>query len=541
MKKKKINLDISKINSKAEINKFDFGWYDLNTIKLFREDLLKNIIPIIKINKLNKKINPSLILSVNIFSKWFFAGMFELFASLQTKKFLKSKFNEIQTPKKFVFLKKILNDDLPSTLFQNLRNQELDQNKLLRFLKNSIRTIQLNSIKDFIKFKRKEDVVLYTKFLKKNIRGNGKLNVLRDLKYFFNYKKNHHFGFFHDEKNEYSNEDLRQFFLIKKLVISSFVKFNIKLTKNNIIYIDNFIHHCFLFLRYNWINRNIPKVLHIGTGGSLPWGKLLCALVILNGGKVINYEHGRGTILHFFVQKFFTDLNFSSKFITINKRHMIINRKRYNNLKSKYQLHNFNVNISCPQRKISNPFDIKKKKFEHIKTDKIKALYVGSPFFGYSASFRPFLPDIHYLKFQSQIFNLLERKKIDFFLKSHPGGKSYLPVDITKIHQFNNLNDKYENNVDKIDFDFFILDHIASSTAPHIINYSKPTIYFDFNFTEINKLIIKEFNNSIKTIPVNQDNKGNFIFDNNLFDKFINNIRCNNHTNWKREITKFYD
>ena len=220
---------------------------------------------------------------------------------------------------------------------------------------------------------------------------------------------------------------------------------------------------------------------------------------------------------------------------------MIINRKRYNNLKSKYQLHNFNVNISCPQRKISNPFDIKKKKFEHIKTDKIKALYVGSPFFGYSASFRPLLPDIHYVKFQSQIFNLLERKKIDFFLKSHPGGKSYLPVDIAKIHEFNILNDKYENSVDKINFDFFILDHIASSTAPHIINYSKPTIYFDFNFTEINKLIIKEFNSSIKTIPVNQDNKGNFIFDNNLFDKFINNIRCNNHTNWKREITKFYD
>ena len=65
---------------------------------------------------------------------------------------------------------------------------------------------------------------------------------------------------------------------------------------------DNLIYHCYLFLENNWLKENIPKELHIGTAGSMPWGKLLCALVIFNKGKVTNYEHGRGTILHYFVQ-----------------------------------------------------------------------------------------------------------------------------------------------------------------------------------------------------------------------------------------------
>ena len=99
MKKKKINLDISKINSKAEINKFDFGWYDLNTIKLFREDLLKNIIPIIKINKSNKKNNPSLILSVNIF----LLGCLNFLHHFRLKNFLKANLMKFKLQKNLFF------------------------------------------------------------------------------------------------------------------------------------------------------------------------------------------------------------------------------------------------------------------------------------------------------------------------------------------------------------------------------------------------------------------------------------------------------
>ena len=109
------------------------------------------------------------------------------------------------------------------------------------------------------------------------------------------------------------------------------------------------------------------------------------------------------------------------------------------------------------------------------------------------------------------------------------------------MYKINILDEKYEKIVDKIDFDFFIIDHIASTTAPHIINYSKPTIYFDFNFTEINKLLIKDLKNSIKIVPIYQNKKGNFKFDNNLFNKHINHIKLNQHLNWKRDIRKYYD
>ncbi len=160
---------------------------------------------------------------------------------------------------------------------------------------------------------------------------------------------------------------------------------------------------------------------------------------------------------------------------------------------------------------------------------------------GYSASFRPFLPDIHYLKFQTQVFEFLNEKKIDFYLKPHPGNKSKIPSRLVDYYKLNIQNKKYEEVVDKLDFDFFILDHLASTTAPHIINYSKPTIYFDFNFTEINNLLKIQFDNSLSIIPVKQNNKGIFEFNSELFNKFLDNIRHNNHMNWSRDISKFYD
>ena len=68
-------------------------------------------------------------------------------------------------------------------------------------------------------------------------------------------------------------------------------------------------------------------------------------------------------------------------------------------------------------------------------------------------------------------------------------------MGLINYYKLNIHDEKYEEIVDKLDFDFFILDHLASTTAPHIINYSKPTIYFDFNFTEINSLLKIQFDN----------------------------------------------
>ena len=74
-------------------------------------------------------------------------------------------------------------------------------------------------------------------------------------------------------------------------------------------------------------------------------------------------------------------------------------------------------------------------------------------------------------------------------------------LDVKVIHK------KYEDIVDKEDFDFFITDHIASTVFPHMINFSKPTILFDFNLTEINKLILKDLQNSTYIIKSKQDKK----------------------------------
>ena len=58
MNKNQINLDISQYDSKERLNEIDCDWYNLETIKIFRDEFWKNIIPVIKIRnrvKENKK------------------------------------------------------------------------------------------------------------------------------------------------------------------------------------------------------------------------------------------------------------------------------------------------------------------------------------------------------------------------------------------------------------------------------------------------------------------------------------------------------
>ena len=93
----------------------------------------------------------------------------------------------------------------------------------------------------------------------------------------------------------------------------------------------------------------------------------------------------------------------------------------------------------------------------------------------------------------------------------------------------------------KEDFDFFITDHIASTVFPHMINFSKPTILFDFNLTEINKLLLKDLQNSTYIIKSKQDKKGEIIFDEKLFKKYLYDIKTNKFLNMKRPIQKYYD
>ena len=540
MIKKQINLDISSYQTKNKLEELDCGWFDLNSIKEFRDQLCQDLIPIIRINELGQNgENPNVNLSINIFFKWFSVSLIDLFTALKIKNYFKNQ--EVLIPEKFIFFNEIYNDRIPKTTFQNLKNPYLKQSKIEKFLKNFLRTLQINSLTDFFNFSKISRSILYTNFLKKNLRKNGELNIYNDLSYYFMQTKGDEFSFFDEQNNSLSPKNYAQYIEIKEKIIKLFDRLELKLSNNNIQFIRNLIYHSFLFLKYNWIEKKIPKILHVGTAGSLPWGKLLCALVILKGGRVINYEHGRGSILHFFIQKFFTDINFSSEFVNINYMHKEMNKKRYDSFKKFYLLHNFDVKISFPQKKIINPFEMKKKTFERIKKKELKALYVMGPYLGYSSAFRPFLPDIHYLKFQTKIFDLLNTNKIDFFLKPHPGTKSMISKGMINEYKLNILTENYEKVVQDLDFDFFILDHIASTTAPHIINFSKPTVYFDFNFTEINDLLRKELEESIKIIPVEQKKNGKFNFDSILFKNFIDNIKSNNHINWHRNILKYYE
>ena len=540
MIKKQINLDISSYKTKNKIEELDCGWFDLSSIKNFRDQLCKDLIPIIKINETSQNVKvPNVNLSINIFFKWFSISLINLFTALKIKNYFRNQ--EVLIPNKFKFLNEIYNDRVPKTTFQNLKNPYKKQGNIEKLFKNFIRTLQINSLTDFFNFNKTSKSILYTNFLKKNLRKNGELNIYNDLSYYFTKTKGDEFLFFNEQNNSLSPKNHTQYIEIKEKIISLFDRLELKLSKNNIQFIQNLIYHSFLFLKYNWIEKKIPKLLHVGSAGSLPWGKLLCALVILKGGKVVNYEHGRGSILHFFIQKFFTDFNFSSEFVNINYMHKEMNKKRYNTFKELYLLHNFDVKISFPQKKIQNPFEMKKQTFEKIEKKDLKALYVMGPYLGYSSAFRPFLPDIHYLKFQTKIFDLLNTNKIDFFLKPHPGTKSMIPQGIVNEYKLNIFTKKYEKVVQGLDFDFFILDHIASTTAPHIINFSKPSVYFDFNFTEINDLLRKDLEESLKIIPVEQNKNGEFYFDSILFKNFLDNIKSNNHINWHRNILKYYD
>ena len=56
------------IKQKNKLEELDCGWFDLNSIKEFRDQLCQDLIPIIRINELGQNgENPNVNLSINIF------------------------------------------------------------------------------------------------------------------------------------------------------------------------------------------------------------------------------------------------------------------------------------------------------------------------------------------------------------------------------------------------------------------------------------------------------------------------------------------
>ena len=124
MIKKQINLDISSYKTKKKIEELDCGWFDLSSIKNFRDQLCKDLIPIIKINETSQNVKvPNVNLSINIFFKWFSISLINLFTALKIKNYFRNQ--EVLIPNKFKFLNEIYNDRVPKTTFQNLKNTAL--------------------------------------------------------------------------------------------------------------------------------------------------------------------------------------------------------------------------------------------------------------------------------------------------------------------------------------------------------------------------------------------------------------------------------
>ena len=539
MKPKPINLDIEHYDSLSKIKEIKAEWFQIDIHKKFRDEFLKTVIPIIKVNNhedyKNKK---SVFFSINIFFKWFAMDIFRLFISLTIKKFFSKK--KIFVPKKYEFLNQVLKNKLPINSFRKLKNYYLKQGKLEKFIKNSIRFFQINSISDIMFSKSSPGtVILFNKFMAKNLKGNKELNYYTDLSYYF---KNNLYKFPTLKKSKLSKRNLFEINFLKKKIFKIFLKFDLRLSNTNKKYVQNLILDSYTFYQFHSKEITTPKKLYIGTAGSAIWAKLLCALTIMNGGKVINFEHGRGTILHYIIQKFFTDFSYVSTFFNLNHSHNKMNQKRYDKNKKFYSLHKKDVILNYPQKKIFNNFALSKLNFKPlIKRKKMKALYVSTAYLGYGAGFSPWKPDILYLKFQIKLLTLLGSNNIEVTMKPHPGGYAKTSLSLLKMLNVKVIHQKYEDIVDKEDFDFFITDHVASTVFPHMINFSKPTILFDFNSTEINKLLLDDLKSSIYIIKSKQDKKGELIFDEKLFKKYLYDIKTNKFLNMKRPIQKYYD
>ena len=121
MKPKPINLDIEHYDSLSKIKEIKAEWFQIDIHKKFRDEFLKTVIPIIKVNNhedyKNKK---SVFFSINIFFKWFVMDIFRLFISLTIKKFFSKK--KIVVPKKYEFLNQVLKNKLPINCFRKLKN-----------------------------------------------------------------------------------------------------------------------------------------------------------------------------------------------------------------------------------------------------------------------------------------------------------------------------------------------------------------------------------------------------------------------------------
>ena len=83
--------------------------------------------------------------------KWFIMDILNVYKAAEIKKSFIEKNIELEIPERFFFLKKIVNNENPPTIFASLKNGPVERFSRIKFLKKIYRFFQLNSFKDILR------------------------------------------------------------------------------------------------------------------------------------------------------------------------------------------------------------------------------------------------------------------------------------------------------------------------------------------------------------------------------------------------------
>ena len=96
----------------------------------------------------------------------------------------------------------------------------------------------------------------------------------------------------------------------------------------------------------------------------------------------------------------------------------------------------------------------------------------------------------------------------------------------------------YDEAVKKFEFDFFITDHIASTTMVDMILSNKPTILMNFGTPKIDSELKEELYKSIYVIDVDFDIHNRACYDVNKLKSILLEIEQNKQ--YSKPISKYY-
>lgn len=531
-----INLDITDHEFDSNgINNFKWP-INIFSIDSFRDNILRDLIPVLKNNK-DLSEDESIKKPLNILFKWFILDILNIYKACEIKNVFEDKKIRIFSPERFSLLNSILKNKCPPTIFDTFKNGPVEKFQTIKILKKIYRFFQLNSFTDIASLNFSETIaVQYSNEVSKLLKNNGEINFFKNFSDYFKIKVEN----LTDENNlDLSKKNIEELNEILNIIKNNFENKNINFSNNIKDHFKKFILDCNFFIRIHKEKINsLPKKIVIGSTGGQVWGKMLCNFVIQSGGHVTGVEHGRGDILHDFLPKNFVDFDDVSKFICLNKQHADMNLKKYQSSKHLH-LSKKLCSIEFPSKNIDNPFKLNKPKLTNKKKkETMTGMYVSTAYMGYGGRLRSTLPDIVYYDFQIKLLSDLMKLNKEILCKPHPEGRS--KVGDLFYNKFNckKIDISYDEAIKKYEFDFFITDHIASTTMVDMILSIKPTILMNFGTPKINNEIKEELYKSIYVIDVDFDNHNRACYDVDKLKDVLLEIEQNKQ--YSKPISKYY-